>query len=70
MLLDDIRIDVPGGARPALGGGVDEVHDVEGVGVLGLEHVELLAQEDVLLGEVAVDELELGLVVLVRERVG
>lgn len=52
---------------PVLGGLVEDVEGAETVGVLVLELLELLLEEDVLLGDVAEDEGDLGLVLGVLE---
>ena len=70
VLLDDVRRDVPERALPANGGLIEEVDHVKGVGVLLLERVELGAEEDVVLGDVGEEELELGFVGFVGEGVG
>jgi hypothetical protein len=55
---------------PAALGLVEEVHCVEGVRELLLERVELLAEEDVLLGDVGEEEFEFGFVGFIGEGVG
>lgn len=54
---------------PSAFGLIEEVHDVKRVRELFLQRVELRPQQDVLLGHVREEQLELGLVRLVRERV-
>jgi hypothetical protein len=70
MLLDKVSVDIANTSSPARARFVDEVDDIKGIGVFLLECVKLFAEEDIFLGEVAVDELELGLVSFVGEGVG
>lgn len=69
VLGDELRVDVPRRALPVRARLVDGVDDVERLRVLGLERVELLLEEDVLLGHVREDEREPRLVGRVLERV-
>jgi hypothetical protein len=55
---------------PTLLGIINKVHDVEGIGVLLPELVQLVAEEDILLGDVGEEKCELGLVRFVRESMG
>jgi len=68
VLLDHLLGDEADAALPALGRVVEDVVDLELVRVLGRERVELALEEDVGLGDVGVDERQLGLVLRVLER--
>lgn len=65
--LEEVLGDVSLVADPLLGGVVEDVESAETLGVGVLEVLELLLEEDVLLGNVAEDECDLGLVVGVVE---
>lgn len=65
--LEEVLGDVALVADPLLGGVVEDVESAEALGVGVLEMLELLLEEDVLLGNVAKDECDLGLVVRVVE---
>lgn len=65
--LEEVLGDVSLVANPLLGGVVEDVESAEALGVGVLEVLELLLEEDVLLGNVAKDEGNLGLVVGVVE---
>ena len=64
---NDIEIEL---TLPALFRLVQEVDDIEGVGVLFLQLVEFFSQENILFGDVRVDESEFRFVRLVRECIG
>lgn len=67
MFLDQLGVDVSGGALPAIDGLVDDVGDLEAVGVGLGKGIELVLEDDVLRGNVGKDEVDLGLVGLVLE---
>ena len=58
MRLDEFAADVARRAGPALRGLVERVNDAQGVRVRALERTELLAQEDVRLRDVRVEQRE------------
>jgi len=66
---DQLLGDISRRSRPTLNGFIDEVDNVEVVGVFGLEVVEIFAEEDVGGGDVGVDEGEFCAVRGVREGV-
>jgi len=70
MFLDNISRDIANRTFPALARLVEEVNDVEGVGEPFFQLVKLLAEKNVLLGDVRVEKLEFCLVVLVAEGMG
>lgn len=69
VLLDHLVVHVPLVSLPARVRLVDGVDDIELVRVFLLHLLELLAQQDVLLGDVCEDECELGLVRRICQRI-
>ena len=65
--LEEVLGDVALAAVPALGGIFEDVESLEALGVGVLEILELPLQEDVVLGDVAVHQSHLGLVIGVLE---
>lgn len=70
MLLNDVSVDVTDRAFPSFRWAIDQVYGVEGIRVFLLQGVKFFTEEDVLFGDIGVDELEFGLVVLVRKGMG
>jgi len=68
VLLDHGSVDEPNASVPVVGRVVEDVIDVESLGVLGRERIELGLEENVLVRDVGVDEVELGSVKGVLER--
>lgn len=60
VLFDHGSVDESNSSGPVVRGVVEDVVDVEALGVLGRERVELGLEEDVLVRDVGVDERELG----------
>ena len=69
MRLDELAADVARRAGPVLRGLVERVNDAQGVRVRALERTELLAQEDVRLRDVRVEQREARAVRGVGQRV-
>lgn len=65
--LEEVLGDVALAAVPALGRVVEDIEGLEALGVGVFELVKLLSQEDVILGDVAEDKSNLGLVIGVLE---
>ena len=69
MRFDELAADIARRAGPAFWGVVERVHDAQGLRVCALERTELLAQENVCLGDVRIEQREARAVCGVRQGV-